>query len=163
MEFNEKIVVHLVSVWREEKKFLSVGGKECMLFLTNRHLTLIQKTEKQKKWWGAVTQRQVLTLTRSNNTMIRQDGYDEEDLKIDLENKKNLEIPFSSVLKVSSEEKAWGSVLNLEFLDGYSKKKSFQFSIVQDWVKYPAKDPIKYMKVDWQPVEQFIKDRMTNK
>ena len=39
------------------------------------------------------------------------------------------------------------------------KKEKFQYSIAQDWVKYPAKEPTKYMKVDWKPFVQYIKDR----
>ena len=39
------------------------------------------------------------------------------------------------------------------------KKEKFQYSIAQDWVKYPAKEPTKYMKVDWEPFVQYIKDR----
>jgi len=39
------------------------------------------------------------------------------------------------------------------------KKEKFQYSIAQDWVKYPAKEPTKYMRVDWGPFVQYIKDR----
>ena len=45
MEHDEKIQAHLVSVWRESKKFFSVGGREGMLVLTNKHLTYVHKTE----------------------------------------------------------------------------------------------------------------------
>jgi hypothetical protein len=48
--------------------------------------------------------------------------------------------------------------LDLEYeKDG--KREKFQFSIAQDWVKYPVKAPTKYMKVDWEPFVQYIKDR----
>ena len=157
MDNDEKILAHLVSVWREEKKFLSIGGKEGMLFLTDRHLMFVRKTQAKKKWWGAVTQRQVLTLIKTNNTMIRHDGYNEESLRLDLENKKNVEIPFNNILKIESEERTWGTVLLLKIKEN-GKNKSYEFSIVQDWVKYPMKDPIKYMKVDWLPIIQYIKD-----
>jgi len=30
---------------------------------------------------------------------------------------------------------------------------------VKDWVKYPAKNPMKYLRVDWEPFVQYIKDR----
>ena len=52
----------------------------------------------------------------------------------------------------------WGSVLLLEILEDEQSKK-YQFSIVQDWVKYPLKDPIKYMKVDWSSFVKYIKDK----
>ena len=69
-----------------------------------------------------------------------------------------MEIRFDDILKISSEEKAWGDVLNLEINEEGNKKK-YQFSVVQDWVKYPIKDPQKYMKVDWSSLVQYIKDR----
>jgi len=52
----------------------------------------------------------------------------------------------------------WGSILLLEILEDEESKK-YQFSIVQDWVKYPLKDPIKYMKVDWNGFIKYVKDR----
>ena len=39
------------------------------------------------------------------------------------------------------------------------KEKKYDFSIVQDWVKYPIKDPTKYLNVDWKPCIEFIKSR----
>ena len=42
-------------------------------------------------------------------------------------------------------------------LDG--EEKDYQFSIVLDWVKYPIKDPMKYLKVDWEPFIEFVKSR----
>ena len=87
MDENEKIHAHLVSVWRESNSFFSVGGKEGMLFLTDNHLLFIRRTERMKKWWKAAVTRQVVTLHNNNNVMIIHDGYDAEDLKIDLEEK----------------------------------------------------------------------------
>ncbi|KER05958.1 PH domain protein [Marine Group I thaumarchaeote SCGC AAA799-E16] len=158
MQPDEKIQAHIVSIWRESKKFLSIGGKEGMLVLTDKHLMFIHKTEAKMKWWKAITQRQVINFIRSKNTMIRHDGYDEEDLMNDVEDKRNTELSFDDISNISFEEKTWGSVLQLEYeKDG--KKEKFQYSIAQDWVKYPAKEPTKYMKVDWAPFVQYIKDR----
>ena len=39
-----KIRAHVVSIWRESKKFLSIGGREGMLVLTDKHLSFIHKT-----------------------------------------------------------------------------------------------------------------------
>ena len=105
-----------------------------------------------------MAQRQVLRLHKNDNVMIVQDGYDEKQLKIDLENKKNLEVPFDQIIKINSEEKSWGTVLNLEFIEE-DKPQKYQFSIVMDWVKYPAKDPMKYMRVDWSSFVKFIEER----
>jgi len=158
MEPDEKIQAHIVSIWRESKKFLSIGGKEGMLVLTDKHLMFIHKTEAKMKWWKAITQRQVINFIRSKNTMIRHDGYDEQELMNDVEDKRNTELSFDDISDISFEEKTWGSVLQLEY-EKEGKKEKFQYSIAQDWVKYPAKEPTKYMKVDWEPFVQYIKDR----
>jgi len=160
MDSTEQIQSHVVSVWREPKKrFFSVGGREGMLILTNKHLMFVHKTEAKIKWWHAVVQRQVLMFVRSKSTMIIHDGYNEESLKTDLENKKNVEIAFNEIKDISFEEKEWGSVLIIEYeKDGKTEKH--QYSIVQDWVKYPIKEPTKFMKVDWSPFVEYIKERM---
>lgn len=158
MQPGEKIQAHLVSVWRESKKFLAIGGKEGMLILTDRHLMFVYKTEAKMNWWRAITQRQVINFIRSRNTMIRHDGYGEEDLMDDLENEKNVEISFDDISVIEHENKVWGSVLRLEY-EHDGKAEKYQYAIAQDWVKYPAKEPTKYMKVDWEPFVQYIKDR----
>ena len=90
--------------------------------------------------------------------MIIHDGYAEDELMTDLEIEKNVEISFDDISKIIHEEKGWGSVLYLEYeKDG--KQEKFQYSVAQDWVTYPAKEPTKYMKVDWAPFVQYIKDR----
>ena len=158
MEHEEKIQAHVVSIWRESKKFFSVGGKEGMLVLTDKHLMFVHKTESKMNWWKAITQRQVVNFIKSKNTMIRHDGYEEKDLLNDVEDKRNVEIRFDDISSINYEEKVWGSVLQLEYeKDG--KQEKFQYAIAQDWVKYPAKEPTKYMKVDWRPFVQYIKDR----
>lgn len=159
MDSDERIIAHVVSVWRESKKFLSIGGREGMLVLTDRHLMFIHKTEAKMRWWQAVVQRQIVNLLKDNtkNIMITQDGYSEKDLMLDLENEKNVELSFDDITKINHKEEPWGSVLNLEYVKN-NKKEKFQFSVVQSWVKYPAKDPQKYLKVDWEPLVQYIKD-----
>ena len=158
MQSDETIQAHIVSVWRESKKFFSIGGKEGMLVLTDKHLMFIHKTEAKMKWWKAITQRQVINFIRSKNTMIRHDGYNEENLLNDLEDERNIELGFDDISSISYKERDWGSSLQLEYeKDGKSEK--FQYSIAQDWVKYPAKEPTKYMMVDWKPFVQYIKDR----
>lgn len=157
MDSDEAIRAHLVSVWREAKKFLSVGGREGMLVLTDRHLCFIHKTEAKKKWWTAIVSRQVLKLMRSKDTMILHDGYGAGDLARDLKNPKNTELAFDDILKITHEEKTWGSVLELEYSKD-AKRERFQFSVAQDWVKYPAKEPTKFMRVDWEPFVAFIKE-----
>ena len=158
MESEEKIQAHVLSVWIAPKEFFGGRGREGMLILTNRRLMFVKKTEASMKWWGAVRTRQVVRLLRSKDVMFTEDGYDEENLRTDAENKKNQEISFNNILNISFEEKVWGSVLFLEILED-DKKKKYQFSIVQDWVKYPLSAPTKYMKVDWSGFVKYIKDK----
>ncbi|MEJ2261075.1 MAG: hypothetical protein P8X83_05400 [Nitrosopumilaceae archaeon] len=61
-------------------------------------------------------------------------------------------------MDISFEEKDWGSVLLIEYEEN-GKIEKHQYSIAQDWVKYPAKEPTKYMRADWEPFVQYIKDR----
>ena len=158
MQPDEKIQAHLVSVWREPKKFFSIGGKEGMLILTDKHLMFVHKTEAKMRWWQSIRQRQVISFLKSKNTMIRHDGYEESNLMEDIGNEKNIQLSFDDILNIKYEEKEWGSILLLEYeKDG--KRQKYQYSIAQDWVKYPAKEPTKYMKVDWEPFVQYIKDR----
>ena len=162
MVFDEKIHTHLMSVWRESKSFFGVGGKEGMLILTDNHFIFLKRTERMKKWWGAATKRQVVTLLQNNNTMTDKiDGYEEKDLEIDLEEVKPKhisKITFDNILEIDGVEKTWGSVLQITAIEN-GKEKKYDFSIVQDWVKYPIKDPTKYLRVDWKPCIEFIRSR----
>ena len=155
---DERIHTHLVSIWRESKGFFAIGGREGMLFLTDRHVVFVHKTESNMNWWKAITQRQVVKFIRSKNTMIRHDGYGEDDLAEDLEDERNVEVPFEDIVEISHKEESWGSVLVMEYHRG-DKREKHQYSVAQDWVKYPAKEPTKYMRVDWEPFVEFVKKR----
>ena len=60
--------------------------------------------------------------------------------------------------KIEFKDETWGSVLFLEY-EKNGKKENFQYSVAQDWVKYPLKEPTKFLKVDWEPFVQYIKER----
>ena len=130
MEFDEKIHTHLMSVWRESKSFFAVGGKEGLLLLTDNHFIFLKRTERMKKWWGAASQRQIVTLLQNKNTMTdKLDGYEEKDLKIDLEEVKEKyisKITFDNILEIEEEEKTWGSVLKIKAIEN-EKKKNYEF------------------------------------
>ena len=158
MEADEKIQAHILSVWKEGRGFFSGKGKEGMLTLTNKRICFIKKTEACMKWWGAVRTRQTVRLLQSKDVMVMEDGYSEEKLETDLENKKNQKISFNNILSVESKEKVWGSVLFLDIIEG-GKEEKLQFSVVQDWVKYPISAPTKFLKVDWSEFVKYIKDR----
>jgi len=158
MEMDEKIQAHVLSIWKESRGFFSGKGREGMLILTNKNLCFVKKTEAAMRWWGAIRTRQVVRLLQSKDVMIIEDGYNEENLRVDLENKKNQKISFNNILYIESKEKVWGSVLYLDVIEG-EKEKKFQFSVVQDWVKYPLSAPTKFLKVDWSGFVKYIKDR----
>ena len=109
MQSDEKIQAHLVSVWRESKKFFSIGGREGMLVLTDKHLSFIHKTEAKMKWWKAITQRQVINFIKSKDTMIHHDGYDEEELIEDVKDERNVELSLMIFL-ISNLKKKHGEV-----------------------------------------------------
>ena len=115
-----------------------------------------------RKWWGAASKRQIVTLLQNKNTMTdKLDGYEEKDLQVDLEEvkKKHIsKITFDNILEIGGEEKTWGSVLQIKAIED-GKEKKYEFSIVQDWVKYPIKDPTKYLSVNWKPFIEFIRSR----
>ena len=158
MELDEKIQAHILSVWKESRGLFGGKGKEGMLILTNKRLLFIKKTEAGMRWWGAVRTRQTVRLLQSKDVMFIEDGYGEGKLKTDLENKKNQKISFNNILYIEAKEKVWGSVLFVDVLED-GKEKKFQFSIVQDWVKYPLSAPTKFLKVDWSGFVKYIKDK----
>jgi hypothetical protein len=158
METEEKIQAHVLSIWKENRGFFSGKGSEGMLILTNKNLNFIKKTEATMRWWGAIRTRQIVRLLQSKDVMIVEDGYGEENLRIDLENKKNQKISFNNILQIESKEKVWGSVLFLDVIED-GKEKKYQFSVVQDWVKYPLSAPTKFLKVDWSGFVKYIKDK----
>ena len=158
METEERIQAHVLSVWKEGRGFFSGKGKEGMLILTNKHLCFISKTQAGMKWWGAIRTRQIVRLLQFKDVMIVEDCYAEEKLRSDLENKKNQTISFNNILYIEAKEKVWGSVLFVDVLED-GKEKKFQFSIVQDWVKYPLSAPTKFLKVDWSGFVKYIKDK----
>ena len=158
MEEKEEIQAHVLSVWRESRGFFSGKGKEGMLILTNKYLYFISKTEAGMRWWGAIRTRQIVRLLQFKDVMVVEDGYTEESLKVDLENKKNQKISFNDILYIESKEKVWGSVLFLDIIED-GKEKKIQFSVVQDWVKYPISAPTKFLKVDWSGLVKYVKDK----
>ena len=158
MDSDEKIQAHLLSIWLGEKKLFS-KSKECMFFLTNKHIMFVSKTEMTTNWWKPAVQRQIMQLMKNpDDTMLTHDGYSEKNLTLDLENDKNMVFTFDNIIDVSSEEKTWGSVLLLKLRDG-EKERKFELSIAKDWVTYPVRDPVKFLKVSWAPIINYIKSK----
>ncbi len=155
MNMDEKINTHLLSVWMETKRLIMIGGKEGMLFLTDEHLIFIHKTKAKIKWWQYAVTRQITQMIKNKQTLIKHDGYNENNLAEDLKDERNMEIHFKDILDVNQEKKIWGSVLNLSYVMK-NKHKKCRFTVVQDWVKYPLKEPTKYLEVNWEPFIQKI-------
>ena len=98
-----------------------------MLLLTENHFLFLRRTDRMKKWWGAATKRQVVTLLQNDNTILRHDGYDEKDLEIDLEEvrpKYISKITFDNILEIRPETK-FGENTRFDFLIIHKKYKAF--------------------------------------
>jgi hypothetical protein len=79
---------------------------------------------------------------------------------VDLENEKNEEYSYKDIISVDAQKKPWGTVLFLKIrID--EKEKTFQLSLVKDWVSYPIKDAVKFLTVNWTPIVEYIRQRIT--
>ena len=156
INWDEKIKAHLVWIWGEEDGFMK-RGKEGMLVVTDRRIAFITKTNMSYRIHEVHSLRQLKRFKEDRNVFCPLEGYDTNDLENDLnKSDENLEFPFSQIIDVISEIKRWGTLLKVKVNIG-EKSKIYKFSIVKGWVKYPAKDPIEFQHVDWNPVINLIK------
>ena len=156
IKWDEKIKVHLVWIWGEEEGFMK-RGKEGMLVFTDRRIAFITKTNMSYRIHEVHSLRQLKRFKDDVNVFCPLEGYDIYDLENDLnKSDQNLEIPFRQIKEVIPEIKRWGTLLKVKVNVG-DKSKIYKFSIVKGWVKYPAKDPIEFHHVDWNPVINLIK------
>ena len=156
VEWDEQIKAHLFWVWNEGEGFLK-RGKECMLVITDRRMVCITKTDMTPRMHQTHSIRQAKRFEAGENVFRPAEGYKLEHLERDLDKSDdNLEIPFSQIMDIASEEKDWGTLLRVKENLG-DKNKTHKFSIVKGWVKYPAKDPMGFQKVDWTPLINLVK------
>ena len=154
--WDEQIKAHLVWVWGEEEGFMK-RGKEGMLVITNRRIAFITKTNMTYRMHDVHSRRQLERFKEDENVFRPLEGYKTKDLENDLDKSdENLEIAFSLILDITSEVKRWGTLLKVK-VRMVDKSKIYKFSIVKSWVKYPAKDPIEFQRVDWNPLITFLK------
>ena len=147
-------MAHLFWVWGEEDRFLK-RGKEGMLLFTDRRLAFITKTEITYKMHDTYSLRQAKRFEAKENVFRPAEGYRLEHLERDLDKSDdNLEIPFNHILDITSEEKRWGSLLKVRA--NLDTPKGHKFSIVKGWVKYPAKDPMGFQRVNWSQVIDLV-------
>jgi hypothetical protein len=156
VSWDEQIKAHLFWIWGEEEGFLK-RGKEGMLVITDRRLVFITKTEMTYRMHDTHNTRQFNRFKAKENVFRPAEGYKLVHLEKDLDKSPdNLEIPFSQILDITSEEKRWGTLLKVKVNLG-DKSKLHKFSIVKGWVKYPAKDPLEFQRMDWSPLMSLVK------
>jgi hypothetical protein len=156
VDWDEQIKAHLFWVWNEGEGFLK-RGKEGMLVITDRRIAFISKTDMTFRMHETHSLRQATRFKAGENVFRPAEGYKLEHLERDLDKSPdNLEIPFSQIMDIISEEKDWGTLLKMKVNLG-DKSKIHKFSIVKGWVKYPAKDPMGFQKMDWSPLINLVK------
>lgn len=156
VEWDEQIKAHLFWIWKEGEGFLK-QGKEGMIVITDKRLVFITKTDMTFRMHETHSLRQAKRFQEGENVFRPAEGYKLEHLERDLDKSpENLEITFSQILDIASEEKQWGTLLRVKQNLG-DKSKEHKFSIVKGWVKYPAKEPMGYHKMDWSPLINLVK------
>jgi hypothetical protein len=156
VEWDEQIKAHLFWIWGEEEGFMK-RGKEGMLVITDKRLAFIMKTEMTFKMHDTHSTRQFNRFKNKEEVFRPAEGYGIKELEKDLDKSPdNLEIPFRQIMDITSEEKRWGTLLKVKINLG-DKSKLAKFSIVKGWVKYPAKDPLEFQRMDWTPLISMVK------
>ena len=156
VEWDEQIKAHLFWIWGEEEGFMK-RGKEGMLVITDRRLAFIIKTEMTFRMHDTHSTRQFNRFKNKEDVFRPAEGYGIKELEKDLDKSPdNLEIPFRQIMDITSEEKRWGTLLKVKINLG-DKSKLMKFSIVKGWVKYPAKDPLEFQRMDWTPLISMVK------
>ena len=157
VDWDEQIKAHLVWIWRQEEGFMK-RGKEGMLVITDRRIDFITKTYMSYRVHDVHSLRQLKKFSEGENVFRPLEGYGIKNLDDDLKKStENSDIPFSQILDIISEEKRWGTQLMVKINLGF-KSKTYKFSIVKGWVKYPLKDPVGFQHVDWLPVINLFKE-----
>ena len=128
-----------------------------MLVATDKRIALITKTNMTYRVHEIHSLRQLKRFKEKENVFRPLEGYKLKDLENDInKSEENLEILFSQILDITSESKRWGTLLKVKVNLG-DKSKTFKFSIVKGWVKYPAKDPIEFQHMNWKPLINLVK------
>jgi hypothetical protein len=156
VEWDEQIKAHLFWIWGEPEGFMK-RGKEGMLVITDRRLAFISKTEMSYRMHETHSLRQLDRFKNKENVFRPAEGYKLQHLEKDLDKSPdNFEIPFSQILDITSEDKRWGTLLKVKINLGDTSRVQ-KFSIVKGWVKYPAKDPLEFQRMDWSPLINLVK------
>jgi hypothetical protein len=152
----ENIKYHLFWIWGQEDGFMK-RGKEGMLVITNLRIAFITKTKMKYNVHQEYSLRQLRRFKDGESVLQPVERYNEIDLQNDLdESDKNIDIPFSRIVKIEQEKKRWGTVLKLKFVEN-EDTKGYKFMVVKGWVKYPLKDPVSFQRLDWDPIISLMK------
>lgn len=152
----ENIKYHLFWIWGQEEGFMK-RGKEGMLVITNLRIAFITKTKMKYNVHQEYSLRQLRRFKDGESVLQPVERYNEIDLQNDLdESDKNLDIPFSRIVKIEQEKKRWGTVLKLKFVEN-EDTKGYKFMVAKGWVKYPLKDPVSFQQLDWDPIISLMK------
>jgi hypothetical protein len=143
-------------IWGQEEGFMK-RGKEGMLVITNMRIAFIMKTKMKYNVHEEYSLRQLRRFKDGESILLPIERYNEIDLQNDLaESDKNLDIPFSRIIKIGQEKKRWGTLLKLKFVAN-EDTKGYKFMVVKGWVKYPLKDPVSFQQFDWDPIIAIMK------
>ena len=160
VDWDEQIKAHLFWIWNEGEGFLK-RGKEGMLVVTDKRLVFITKTDMSFKMHETHSIRQAKRFEAGEEVFRPAEGYKLEHLERDLDKSPdNVEIPFRQIMDITAEEKRWGTLLKVKVNLG-DKSKLEKYSVVRGWVKYPAKDPIGFQKMNWTPLINLVKASAT--
>lgn len=144
---EEHILSVLFSVWGGEHGLFK-RGREGILVLTNKRVAFISKTGMSMDSWKDEVNLQVKEMQSSKDAIRVPKSYTLDMLNSDAKYEKNLIIPLSSIVELSSERKRWGTVLNIKFKSDAVISK-YSFTVVRTWIRYPVADPVEYEHVDW--------------
>lgn len=125
--------------------------------ITNMRIAFIMKTKMKYNVHEESSLRQLRRFKDGESILLPIERYNEIDLQNDLaESDKNLDIPFSRIIKIGQEKKRWGTLLKLKFVAN-EDTKGYKFMVVKGWVKYPLKDPVSFQQFDWDPIIALMK------
>jgi hypothetical protein len=128
-----------------------------MLVVTEKRLIFITKTNMSYRIHDVHSQRQLLRFKEKKNVFLPIEGYGITELKNDIEKSdKNTVFTFSEISDMYFVERRWGTELKVK-IHIENKQKNYGFAIVKGWVKYPAKDPLLFHHVDWNPIVTLFK------